>query len=47
MKYLLANILPIVCVSLATFLIIQDKDGWGWMIFLAIMTSHTFGGKSK
>lgn len=29
----------IVCVAAATILLVLDKDGWGWLIFLAFLVS--------
>ena len=36
---LAANVLPIVCVICGTILALKSKEGWGWMIFIAIFTS--------
>ena len=45
MKYLAINALAIVCVIGAAVLMWYDKDGWGWLIAIAIVTSHAWEDK--
>lgn len=33
-------VIPLVCVIGVIYLIIQGKDGWGWLLFVAVL----FGG---
>lgn len=33
MKHITNNILPILLLAFAAFLVILDKDGWGWCLF--------------
>jgi len=41
------NLLSIICVSGAIFLMWEGKKGWGWLIFIAILAGHTFGNKNE
>ena len=43
MKLLLLNIVAILCIVIAASLIWYEKGNWGWFIFLALMTAHTYG----
>jgi len=53
MKYLLANLgvnlVALAAVGAALYLIIHDKDHWGWFVFLAFVCagSVTFGKSSE
>ncbi len=47
MKYLFVNLLPITCVLGAVYLIVKEKDGWGWLILIAILSSHTFNDRKN
>lgn len=49
MKYILANLgvnlVALACVGFAGYLAINNKEGWGWFLFVGILTaaSATFG----
>ena len=43
----LANTLPIICVLSSVYLIMNEKNGWGWLVFLAVLTSHTWNGPKE
>lgn len=47
MTYILSNALPMVCIICSTAIIYQGKDGWGWLLLIALLTSHTFGKTPK
>jgi len=47
MKMVTANLLPMVCVILASVLMFSGKDGWGWLVFIAILTSHTVSSNEE
>jgi len=52
MKYLLANIVAnlvaIACVAASAFLAVNNKDGWGWFLFVACCCATTVSfNKSK
>jgi hypothetical protein len=34
---LAVNILPIILALLACYMVYADKDGWGWVLFAAIL----------
>lgn len=36
---LVANALPILCVLCATVLAFRQREGWGWLLFIAVLTS--------
>lgn len=36
---LVANALPIICVLCATVLAVRQREGWGWLLVIAILTS--------
>lgn len=37
---IVANLFPIVCVICATILLLRDnKEGWGWLVFIAATTA--------
>lgn len=38
MKYLLPNILRIICIVGAIVVICLGKDGWGWLLFAGFLT---------
>lgn len=44
MKYLLINLVPIAFIACAALLGVTGHDGWGWCLFLAFITSHSFNG---
>jgi len=37
--FVFANTLPIICVISASVLMWYNKDGWGWLVFIAIITA--------
>ena len=37
-NFWLLNALPIVCVICATLLAIKGIDGWGWLVFVAVIS---------
>lgn len=47
MKLFLANIFSIICVGLATYLIVNDLGHWGWFIFLALINLHSYSNKGE
>lgn len=44
---LVNNLVAILSVIGAVFLIYHDKSGWGWLIFLAFASSATYNFKFK
>lgn len=42
MKYLLINLVPIAFIACAALLALNGLDGWGWCLFLALITTHSF-----
>jgi len=47
MKLLLANLFSILCISGAFYLMLQGKDGWGWLMLISLFGLHTYSSKSK
>lgn len=49
MKFALAsiggNIVTLACVIIAAHLIVHDKDGWGWFLFVALCCAVTINSK--
>jgi hypothetical protein len=39
MTVLYFNAIPIICIFLAAALMWNGKEGWGWFIFIAIVTA--------
>lgn len=37
MKYATHNIIPILLILLTGYMIYADKDGWGWILFVALL----------
>lgn len=40
-------VIPLVCVIGAIYLIIQGKDGWGWLLFVAVLFGAGVSYKDK
>jgi UPF0716 family protein affecting phage T7 exclusion len=40
MKNLLYNIVPLAFIALAGVLAVTNRDGWGWCLFLALITAR-------
>lgn len=53
LKYILANLgvnlVALCCVGVAAYLAVNDKEGWGWFLFVAVIAagSVTFKTTSK
>ncbi len=45
MKYILFNLVAILCVAAAAYTASLDVKGWGWFLFVALLTAHSFTGK--
>lgn len=43
MKYIAANLVSLSCIAGAIYLMIQNKDGWGWLLLIALLTYTTLG----
>jgi hypothetical protein len=41
MKWIYYNIVAVCLVALAAYLIYQDKEGWGWVVFAALCVTVT------
>jgi hypothetical protein len=39
MKFLWYNIFPICCLALVGYIISMKADGWGWCLFIAVITA--------
>lgn len=39
LTFLAVNALPIICVLCATVLAFRQQEGWGWLLFIAVLTS--------
>lgn len=35
------NAVSIVCIAIAAVLAIQEKDGWGWFLFVAVLAGQS------
>jgi len=46
-KLLLINILPIVCIISSAVLAYFEKEGWGWMVFVALLSGNTVSTENK
>lgn len=42
MKIILVNLIAITALLIGGYLAVQGKDGWGWFLFIALMTGHSF-----
>lgn len=40
MNLFVSNIVTIISILSATFLMLQDKSGWGWLVFIALCALH-------
>ena len=47
MKYLILNIVSILFLLLAGFIVWLDRDGWGWCIFGAIICQTDFAFRKQ
>lgn len=47
MKLFLANIVSLVCIIAAISLMWKGVNGWGWLLFIAVIFGHTAGDKKK
>lgn len=47
MKILLANLFSILCVSGAFYLMLQGKEGWGWLLFISLFGLHGYTDRKK
>lgn len=51
MKFILAiissNLVSLACVGVAGYLAVNDKNGWGWFLFIALVCSGTVSLNSK
>ena len=50
MKYMLANLgvnlVALACVGVAGYLAVNDKNGWGWFLFIALLCAGSVTFKS-
>lgn len=44
-KLVAVNALSMVCVTSACAMACNDKGGWGWFLFLGLITGHSFNSK--
>lgn len=42
-----ANLISFSFIALAGYLAMHDKEGWGWCIFGALVTAHTYKSNTK
>ena len=42
MKYILINLVSIVCIIAATYTAYLGVDGWGWFLFVGAMCAHSW-----
>lgn len=47
MKLFLANIVSLVCIIAAITLMWKGVNGWGWLLFVAVIFGHTMGDSKK
>lgn len=51
MKYffynLSANLVALSCVSIAGYLVINGKEGWGWFLFIGLLCAGTVTFRNK
>lgn len=40
--FLIGNLASIACVIGATVAICMGKDGWGWLLFMALMLQYSY-----
>lgn len=45
MKIVFTNVLPIVCVIGAVVVSCLGRDGWGWLLLIAVLTASTYSDK--
>lgn len=47
MRLLAMNLFSILCVSGAFYLMLQSKEGWGWLIFASLLGLHVHSSSNK
>ena len=47
MKYIEYNIIPILLVLLAVYMVVYDKPFWGWVLFIAMIMTVVPNGSDK
>jgi hypothetical protein len=40
-----ANLVTLVCVGIAAWLVMHDKGGWGWFLFIGFICAHMLDSK--
>lgn len=44
---LVANLVSLAFIALAAWIIYLGKDGWGWVVFAALLSTHSFTSNDK
>ena len=42
MKYIMMNIVPIICVIAAAYIVSIGANGWGWFLFVGAITTTSW-----
>lgn len=42
---LFGNAVPLACIAGAVILLLHDRDGWGWLMFVALCTHVSYSWK--
>jgi len=43
MKFLLANIVTLICIGIGGYMAVLGCSGWGWFLFVGLLCSHSLG----
>lgn len=47
MRLILANVPSVICLVGAIVMMFHQVDGWGWLLVVALLLSHTYGEVKK